>query len=146
MERTQRLFIIAVIVLLLHGAEQLLFGIDEYYELKAMIAPYYAWFSDADRATVILVFAVTTFVLLLCCGFMASGVPRVLAMSFFGVEFLIESHHVIKTIVRGAYFPGSVSAIALVILGGLILQTAWLQFGRTEDDVADDSDPQFIGA
>jgi hypothetical protein len=46
-------------------------------------------------------------------------------VGFFGFEFVGESHHIIKTIVRGGYFPGTVSAVALVVIGAQLLRRAW---------------------
>jgi hypothetical protein len=129
--RLPLLFLLAIVVLQLHMVEQLLFGLDELYELQAMVGSVTPLFSDADRAAVVLVFTVVTIVLLLCYGFMTGGVPRLIAASFFGVEFMFESHHIVKTIVRGAYFPGAVTAIAFVTLGALILVTARREFRQT---------------
>jgi hypothetical protein len=126
----QRLLLSAVVVLVFHGIEQLLFGLSELYELQRMIAPFYTLSADADRVTVVLVFAVTMLVILLCSGLVSPGLPRRIALSFFGLEFIGESHHLIKTLVHGAYFPGAVSALALVVLGVLVLRSAWQGFGR----------------
>ena len=129
--RLPHLFLLAIVVLQLHMVEQLLFGLDELYELQAMVGTAMALFSDADRAAVVLVFAVVTVVLLLSYGFMTGGVARLIAASFFGIEFMFESHHIVKTIVRGAYFPGAVTALAFVALGALILVTARREFKQT---------------
>jgi hypothetical protein len=137
--RLPHLFLLAIVVLQLHMVEQLLFGLDELYELQAMVGSVTPLFSDADRAAVVLVFAVVTVVLLLCYGFMTGGVPRLIAASFFGVEFMFESHHIVKTIARGAYFPGAVTAIAFVILGALILATARREFRHTAASPLGDS-------
>jgi ABC-type multidrug transport system permease subunit len=129
----QRLLIIAVFVLVFHGIEQLMFGLDELYELQRIIAPFYAMSADGDRVTVLLVFAVTMIVILLCSALVSPGLPRRLGLTFFGVEFIGESHHLIKTLINGAYFPGAVSAIALVIVGVLVLRSAWRGFGQAHD-------------
>jgi hypothetical protein len=131
------LFLLAIVVLQLHMVEQLAFGLDELYELQAMVGTVVALFSDADRAAVVLVFGVVTVVLLLCYGFTTGGVPRLIAASFFGLEFMVESHHIVKTIVRGAYFPGAVTAIAFVVLGALILATARREFRRASPELDD---------
>ena len=132
----QRLLLTAVVVLGFHGIEQLMFGLDELYELQRMLAPFYALSADADRVTVVLVFAVTMLVILLCSALVAPGLPRRIGLTFFGVEFIGESHHLIKTLINGAYFPGAVSAIALVILGVLVLRSAW-RGSRTAPVAAD---------
>ena len=132
-----RLFLAAIVVLQLHLLEQLLFGLDELYELRAMVATALAWFSDADRGAVVLVFAVVTAVLFFCYGFMTGGRPRLIAATFFGLEFIVESHHIIKTIARGAYFPGALTAVAFVTLGVLILVRVWREFTTAEQPSID---------
>jgi hypothetical protein len=124
----RQLLLVAIALLPFHMVEQLLFGLDELYELQAMLGGVVRSFPDPDKATVVLVFGVVMFVLFLCYGFMTGGVPRLIATSFFGLEFMVEGHHIVKTIVRGAYFPGAVSAIAFVALGALVLATARREF------------------
>lgn len=119
--RLDRLFLVALVLLPLHGIEQLFFGLDELYELRAQLGAVIALFADADAGTVVLVFAGTAAVLFFCFGFMAGGIPRAIAGTFFGLEFMVESHHVVKTFVRGSYFPGAVTAVPFAILGALVL-------------------------
>ena len=146
MTQTQKLFLLAIALIKLHVVEQMLFGIDELYELQAMVAAFASWYGDADRAAVVLVGATVVMVLLLCCGFMSRGLPRLLAVSFFGIEFMVESHHIVKTVLHGAYFPGAVTAAALVVLGAFVLASGWREF-RDERSIAL-ADPwrMFVGA
>jgi hypothetical protein len=53
---------------------------------------------------------------------MAGGFWRLFAPAFFGVSGLVESHHIIKTVLRGAYFPGAVTAIPFVTVSFLLLR------------------------
>src|SRR5262245_32175003 len=124
----RQLLLVAIALLPFHMVEQLLFGLDELYELQAQVASVVSVFPDPDTATVVLVFGVVMAVLFFCYGFITGGVPRLIAASFFGLEFMVEGHHVVKTIVRGTYFPGAVSAIAFVALGALVLASAWREF------------------
>ncbi len=124
----RQLLLIAIALLPFHMVEQLMFGLDELYELQAMAGGVVGSFSDPDRATVVLVFGVVMAVLFFCYGFMTGGIPRLIAASFFGLEFMFEGHHIVKTIVRGVYFPGAVTAIAFVVLGALVLASARREF------------------
>jgi hypothetical protein len=135
----RQLFLVAIALLPLHMVEQLLFGLDELYELQAMAGGVVNSFSDPDRATVVLVFGVVMAVLFFCYGFMTGGIPRLIAASFFGVEFMFEGHHIAKTLVRGTYFPGAVTAIAFVILGALVVTSAWREFRRAPQPALDNS-------
>jgi hypothetical protein len=80
--RLQQLFLLAIVVLLLHMVEQLLFGLDELYELQAMVGSVLALSPDRDRTIVIMVFALVAVVLFFCYAFMAGGIPRLIAASF----------------------------------------------------------------
>jgi hypothetical protein len=128
MKSVKDLFLVAVLLVPLHVVEQLMFGLDELYELRSLAGAAANAFGDPDFGAVVLVGAVTTLVLFFCYGFMAGGAPRLIAAGFFGLEFMGESHHLIKTVIRGEYFPGAVTAIALVVLGAFVLRRAWLEF------------------
>jgi hypothetical protein len=128
MRSVRDLFPVAILLMVLHLVEQLLFGIDELYELRGLTFALVDAFGDPDRGIVVLVFAVTIMVLFFCYGFMAGGLPRLIAGGFFGLEFMGESHHLIKTIVRGAYFPGAVTAVAIAVVGALVLRAAWREY------------------
>jgi hypothetical protein len=145
MTQTQKLFLLAIALMKLHVVEQLLFGIDELYELQAMVAAFVNWYGDPDRATVVLVGITVTMVLLLCSGFMARGLPRLLAVGFFGIEFMVESHHIVKTILHGTYFPGAMTAAALVVVGALVLTSGWREFQRERATVLADRWRLFAG-
>jgi hypothetical protein len=126
--RVPQLFLIVILLLPLHGLEQLLTGLDELYELQAAFAPFLNLFANRDLGIVLLIFIATIAVLLLCYGFMVGGAPRLVAASFFGVQFMYESHHIVKSIVRGVYFPGAITALPLVCAGALLLAAAWREF------------------
>lgn len=128
MSRTPRLFLVAVLLMPVHIVEQLVFGLDELHELRAMALTFTSSFGDVDFGTVVLVGLVTTVVLFFCYAFMTGGIPRVIAGTFFGLEFMFEGHHIVKTILRGAYFPGAISAVAIVVVGALVLKSTWREF------------------
>jgi hypothetical protein len=128
MRSVRDLFPLAILLMGLHLVEQLLFGIDELYELRGLATGAVNAFSDPDRGIVVMVFAVTILVLFFCYGFMSGGLPRLIAGSFFGLEFMGESHHLIKTVARGEYFPGAVTATAIAFVGALVLKAAWREF------------------
>ena len=62
----------------IHIAEQLMFGLDTLYELRAMMAGYYSHFENADVATVLLVIFVVTLVQSLLLAVLAGGRWRLL--------------------------------------------------------------------
>jgi hypothetical protein len=130
----RQLLLIAIALLPFHMVEQLWFGLDELYELQGQVGSVVSLFPNPDTATVVLVFGVVMAVLFFCYGFMTGGIPRVIAASFFGLEFMFEGHHIVKTIVRGTYFPGAVSAIAFVALGALVLAAARRDFNYQRNE------------
>jgi hypothetical protein len=110
------------VILVLHGVEQLLFGLDELYELQGQVGFVLDLFANRDAAIVVLVFAVVILVQAFVYGLLSGGRLRLLGPGFFALAALGESHPVVKTIVRAEYFPGAVTAIPYVIVGALVLR------------------------
>ena len=133
MTRLHNVFWLAVAVLPLHGAEQLLFGIDELYELRSQLAPFYSLSDNADRVTVVLVFAAVMAMLTSIAALLTGGKARLAAATFLGLQLMYEFHHVTKTIARSAYFPGAVTSLALVAVGIMLIVTAWREFASTRN-------------
>jgi hypothetical protein len=119
----------------LHIAEQLVFGIDELYELRTMAWDMVSWLPDPDYGIVVQVGIVTTLVLAPRWGFMVGGKPRLIASGFFGLQFMVESHHIAKTILNGEYVPGAVTATVIVGLGAMIVLSVWREFGSRQVSV-----------
>src|SRR5262245_7253504 len=89
-----------LIILPLHGVEQWLFGLDELYELQGQVGAVLGLFPTRDYGVVVMVFAVVMLVATFLYCTLTSGRWRLLGFAFFGVSGLVESHHVIKTIVH----------------------------------------------
>ena len=125
MERLQKLFGWAIVLLWVHMTEQIMFGLDELYELQAVYAKFATLFTNADLAAVVMVTIITSVVFLFCYGLMIGGRAALAVFTYFGLEFTYELHHVFKTITHGEYFPGAVSSIAIATVGCLILKQVW---------------------
>src|SRR5690242_1973703 len=128
MNNVPRLFLLTTAMIPLHIAEQLLFGIDELYELRTMAWDMVSWLPDPDYGIVVQVGVVTTLVLSLCWAFMVGGTARLIASGFFGLQFMVEGHHIAKTILHAEYFPGAVTATVIVGLGAMIVMSVWREF------------------
>lgn len=131
MQDIKRWFFWFIIILPLHLAEQFLTGLDELYELKSQLAVIYGWFSNPDYVTVAFVGIVVMLVFLLAYGILIGGRPRLIAMGIFAFSGCVEIHHVVKTIIHGAYFPGAVTAIPFVALGLLLMRAIVREFRKT---------------
>ena len=116
------------IILILHGIEQLLFGLDELYELQGQVGVVLDLFTNRDAGIVVLVFAVVLLIQAFVYASLVGGRWRLLGPTFFGVAALGESHHIIKTIVRLDYFPGAITAVAYVAVGALLLRAIVREF------------------
>lgn len=121
MEDVKRWFKWMVAILVLHMVEQLLFGIDELYEVKAIIGAYQTWVGNADYATVVLVLVVGVAIQFTVLAGLVGGRWTLVAPGVFAVEGLAQMHHIVKTIAHGAYFPGAVTAIPYVPISALLL-------------------------
>ena len=118
-------------ILPLHGVEQFLTGFDELYELQGQIGAVFDVFPSRDAGIVFTVFAVVTLVATFMYLTLTNGRWRLLGFAFFGINGLIESHHIVKTIVQLDYFPGAVTAVAFVTAGALLLRAVVREW-RTE--------------
>lgn len=128
MNNVPRLFLATTCMIPLHIVEQLMFGIDELYELRTMAWDMVSWLPDPDYGIVVQVGVATTLVLALCWAFMVGGRARLIASGIFGLQFMVESHHILKTIISGVYFPGAVTATVIVGLGAMIVMSVWREF------------------
>ncbi len=131
MQDIKRWFGWFIIILPLHLAEQVLTGLDELYELKAQLAVLYGWFPNADYVTVALVGIVAMVLFILAYGILIGGRPQLVAVGFFAFIGCAEIHHVVKTIINGAYFPGAVTAIPFVAFGLLLMRAVVREFRKT---------------
>lgn len=131
MREIQRWFGWLVVIGPVHIGEQLLFGIDELAEIKRFLAVYYGWFRHPDYGTVVLVGITVTSVMLMVYGLLLGGRWRFIVTGFFGVVGVTELHHIVKTFLHGAYFPGAVTAIPFVVVGFLLLRAAIREYQNT---------------
>jgi len=119
-----------IVVIVLHGVEQLLFGIDELYDLQSKLSAVAAMFPNRDYGIVLMVFAATILVMALVYGSLVGGRWRLLGPGFFGLSALGEVHHIVKTVARHAYFPGAVTAVPFVLVGVLLLRAVARELSR----------------
>jgi hypothetical protein len=143
MQDLKRWFVCLIIILPLHLAEQFLTGLDELYELKGQLAVIYGWFQNSDYVTVAFVGIVVMLVFLLVYGTLIGGRPRLFAVGFFAFSGCVEIHHVVKTIILGAYFPGAVTAIPFVAFGLLLLRAIAREFRKTSESGAPALESQY---
>ena len=79
---------------------------------------------------VFLVFAGVLLVMTFMYCALGTGRARLIGFAFFGASAVIEAHHVIKTIVQLDYFPGAVTAVPFVVVGGLLLRAVVREWRR----------------
>jgi hypothetical protein len=106
----------------LHMIEQLIFGIDEIYELKRLLAPFYARFQNPDYGTVVLVTIGGASIFALFYMLEAQGRARRAAVMILALLCVGEFHHVVKAIVRSQYNPGLAMAVPFVAIGVLLFR------------------------
>lgn len=124
-----KLFLAIIVVGVLHMAEQIVFGVEEFRMLKAAIGGWWTLFPStyADEASVILITIVFTTMSLLIYGAMRAGKAALLVAALFGGLGVQEAHHWIEAIEKRAYDPGLVTSFAYVWVGALILREVWFQ-------------------
>jgi hypothetical protein len=117
MKDIKRYFGWMIVILVLHLAEQFIFGIDELEEVKQFGRVFYGWFSNPDYASVALIGLIVLAVQLMVYAMLAGGRWQLIPAGYFAIAGIGEIHHVVKTIAHGAYFPGAVTAIAFSAVG-----------------------------
>jgi uncharacterized membrane protein YeaQ/YmgE (transglycosylase-associated protein family) len=132
MPRIRTLFLLLMIIGPLHMAEQLLTAIDEFYAIRELFAGYYAWFDPAaeDHASVILITIVWTLVSVLFYSLLHDGPVRLIVPAIFGVFGATEVHHLIESLLKGAYDPGVITCVPYAAVGALLVAAVWREFRR----------------
>lgn len=137
MTRIRTLFLLLTLIGPMHMGEQLLTSIDEFYMIRGLFAGYYAWFDPAatDHASVILITIVWTLVSVLFYSLLHDGPVRLIVPAIFGVFGATEIHHVIESLLKGAYDPGVITCVPYAIVGALLAAEVWREFRRESGSV-----------
>jgi hypothetical protein len=137
MTRIRTLFLLLTIIGPMHMGEQLLTRIDEFYSIREFIGGYYTWFDPAaaDHASVLLVTIVWTLVSMLFYSLLHEGLPRLIVPAIFGVFGATEIHHLIESLLKGAYDPGVITGVPDAIAGALLTAEVWREFRRETGNV-----------
>jgi hypothetical protein len=117
-----------IVVLVLHVTEQLIFGIDELQEVRQLGAAYYGLFRNPDYGSVVAIGGVVLLVQLLIYSTLTAGKWRFAPFIFFGISGIGELHHVVKTILHRAYFPGAITALPFAAVGAHLLRATFRQW------------------
>jgi hypothetical protein len=128
----RRWFVWLIVILVVHGAEQFVFGIDELYEVQRVATVYYSWFSNPDYGKVALIGGVVLIVQLFLLMTTFKNRCRLVPFGFFGIAGIFEIHHILKTLLHRAYFPGAVTAIPYAVVGALLLRAVFRQWKQGE--------------
>ena len=132
MNRSNRLFLLLVVIGPLHMIEQMLTSIEEFHWIRSQMDGYYSWFSPAaaDLATVILITVVWTKVSLLLYALLVGGTARLFVLALFGLFAVSEIHHVVEALSRGGYDAGVITCIPYAAVGCLLVAAVWREFRR----------------
>lgn len=130
MPRIRTLFLLLTIIGPLHMGEQLLTSIDEFYMIRGLFSGYYAWFdpSAVDHASVILITLIWTLVSVLFYSLLQDGPVRLIVPAIFGVFGATEIHHLIESLLKGAYDPGVITCVPYAVVGALLVAAVWREF------------------
>jgi hypothetical protein len=130
MTHIRTLFLWLTVIGPLHMAEQMLTSIDEFYAIRGVIAQYHGLFdpSAADRASVLLITIVWTIVSILFYALLKEGTPRLLVLGMFGVFGASEIHHLVESLIKGAYDPGVITCVPYAAVGCLLVAAVAREF------------------
>ena len=116
-----RLYAWLKLLAVLHIVEQMIFGMQDLYELQHVISKYESWFSSTTTAMVVLVTIVMALAALGARRIIGGGFARFVTMFILGLPTIGELHHVIETLRARCYTAGTVTAVPSVICGVLFL-------------------------
>jgi Protein of unknown function with HXXEE motif len=138
MTRIRTLFLLLTVVGPLHMTEQMLTSIDEFYSIRALIARYHGLFdpSAADIASVLLITIVWTVVSLLFYALLFDNTPRLLVVGFFGLFAASEIHHLVESLLKGAYDPGVITCVPYSVIGCLLVAAVVQELKRRRPIIA----------
>lgn len=136
MDRIRNLLLLLALVAPLHMVEQVAFGLVE-ARIRVGLGAYYSLFTNAERATVVLVTIVSAGGLLVAYALLAGRMPRLIATAAFGLLSVFESHHMVEAFFRATYDPGVVTAVPIVAVGVMLLLAIRAEYRRTQITWAD---------
>jgi hypothetical protein len=116
-----------VIIGPLHMIEQLIFGIDKFYDMRKAFAGYYRWFDNPDYGTVTLITFFGGLFFLCVYAMDKRGRWRSSVAVLFALLCIGEIHHPVMTLVRGAYNPGLITAIPFIAVGPLLIRAVLMK-------------------
>lgn len=130
------LFLAITFTGMLHMAEQLKFGIEEFHMLRGQLGGWYALFPAelADHASVLLITIVFATVSFMLYALMRGGRAALTVVGLFGALGAAEAHHWVQAAVQGGYDSGVVMSVPYAALGVWILvetRRAWRSLGRS---------------
>ena len=122
MKSSTRLYAWLKLLAVLHIVEQMIFGMEDLYELKHIVWIYESWFSNTTTAMAVLVAIVMSLAALGVRCIISGGFARFITMFVLGLPTIGELHHVIETVRARCYTSGTVTAVPSVICGVLFLR------------------------
>jgi hypothetical protein len=126
-QKLHRLFLLITAIGAVHMGEQLVFGIEEFHMLRALVGRWHALFpaSMEGHASVILITIVFCAVSLMIYAALRGGAAAIGVVLVFGLLGVGEAHHWIESIAKRAYDPGLATSFPFVLVGVLIVRQAW---------------------
>ena len=115
-KKIQNLFLIATVLFIAHGLEEYFTG---FYKVDSLFHFAFKYYENMDisQAT-FLVFQIMLWVLLVISYLFIHKRQWTLSLLIIPVLVcLAEIHHLVKAAIRMAYYPGSITALILIIFG-----------------------------
>lgn len=120
--KLRRLFLLLPLTGLIHIAEQWLYGFEiAFADVATMVRALQAHFANPNKA---FLFLIAVFMLAWLVTLWAAWRPDRWAYTglfFFGIFYLTEIHHLLRTVIGGFYYPGTATGILMVVAGSLVL-------------------------
>lgn len=132
-KKIHNLFLIAVVLFIAHGLEEYFTG---FYKVDSLFHFAFRFYDNmkVSQAT-FLVFQIMLWVLLILSYLLIYQRQWVLyLLAIPGLVCVAEFHHLVKAAVRMAYYPGSITALILIIFGYFYWKE-WMRLFKSKEQL-----------
>ena len=117
-KRLQTLFLISIPLVIAHGLEEYFTG---FYNVDSIFHFMFRYFQNMSifQATFLLFQIMLWFLLVISYLVLIRGKWLLSLMTFLGLIYIFEIHHLIKSLVSWTYYPGAITALLFPVIGFL---------------------------
>ena len=122
-KKLKTIFTISILFVIAHGLEEYFTG---FYKIDASYR--YSFGNLSDLPSIFLEYQIVLWVLLILVYFLLNKTWIKWVLILIGIIYIAELQHLIMTIISKQYYPGTITSIALPIIGFLLEKESMKKF------------------